>query len=574
MYVAGIFRVCPGRLAETQITLFGAAPETDGAARAAAYSGYGSRQQVGSPLAGQRARIRLDGQVIHVITQDGILWRTPPCPISPRPAAQTQGVRLARSPTATSVRVCGASLTAPLNVLGSTGLVVMGDDEEPSCAGNTITGPVTLTSNSSGVEFDHNTVNGLLTITRSTGTVPPPDTGSLVDVGNKVSGPGEHQLAASHAARPDLRGPGLAAGTTANRQVLTAREATRLEREVSRTGGKGIMNHITASGPASARRRRAVGAVSSWPWPRASWQAGAGRGGGRCGAVGGGGPLPGCGAGDQRRDRHRHLWLYRRRAVLDGSGGSEPDHVHPAPRAPWRVGVWRARRAGGGCHRLAAGQSGNGVPGSTPGRAAGSTTGPVRSTAAALEGAAAVTAATAPTSAAGPRWQLPGDQRRAVDGRRPRGSSGRAAGRQRRRPQRRLPPASAGRPVAPLRADAVDRGATGRAGGTVRICLRGAVHQARRPGARAVPDLLAGAARAAAAASRQRWHRLGRRATGLPGRASIQPGVQALGRHRTRRLPPRQIAPASPGSDQDPSAARMPISPGAGHHAMEEPHDR
>lgn len=39
--------------------------------------------QVGSPLAGQRARIRLDGQVMHVITQDGVLWRTLPCPISP-----------------------------------------------------------------------------------------------------------------------------------------------------------------------------------------------------------------------------------------------------------------------------------------------------------------------------------------------------------------------------------------------------------------------------------------------------------------------------------------------------------
>ncbi|MGD0377556.1 MAG: hypothetical protein ABSB01_23600 [Streptosporangiaceae bacterium] len=39
--------------------------------------------QVGSPLAGQRARIRLDGQVMHVITQDGVLWRTLPCPIPP-----------------------------------------------------------------------------------------------------------------------------------------------------------------------------------------------------------------------------------------------------------------------------------------------------------------------------------------------------------------------------------------------------------------------------------------------------------------------------------------------------------
>jgi hypothetical protein len=31
----------------------------------------------------QRARIRIDGHVMHVITQDGILWRTLPCPIPP-----------------------------------------------------------------------------------------------------------------------------------------------------------------------------------------------------------------------------------------------------------------------------------------------------------------------------------------------------------------------------------------------------------------------------------------------------------------------------------------------------------
>ncbi len=89
----------------------------------------------------------------------------------------------------TAVRVCGTSLTGPLTISGSTGLVVIGDDEGPTCAGNTITGPVSLTSNGGGVEFDNNTVNGPLTITHTTGTVPPPDTGSLVDVGNKVSGP-------------------------------------------------------------------------------------------------------------------------------------------------------------------------------------------------------------------------------------------------------------------------------------------------------------------------------------------------------------------------------------------------
>ena len=50
---------------------------------------------VGSPLAGQRARMRLDGQVMHVITQDGILWRTLPCPIPPGQRHKLQGVRLA-----------------------------------------------------------------------------------------------------------------------------------------------------------------------------------------------------------------------------------------------------------------------------------------------------------------------------------------------------------------------------------------------------------------------------------------------------------------------------------------------
>ena len=50
---------------------------------------------VGSPLAGQRARIRLDGQLMHVITQDGVLWRSLPCPILPGQRHRLQGVRLA-----------------------------------------------------------------------------------------------------------------------------------------------------------------------------------------------------------------------------------------------------------------------------------------------------------------------------------------------------------------------------------------------------------------------------------------------------------------------------------------------
>ena len=51
--------------------------------------------QVGSPQAGQRARIRLDGKLMHVITQDGMLWRTLHCPIPPGRRHRLQGVRLA-----------------------------------------------------------------------------------------------------------------------------------------------------------------------------------------------------------------------------------------------------------------------------------------------------------------------------------------------------------------------------------------------------------------------------------------------------------------------------------------------
>jgi hypothetical protein len=50
---------------------------------------------VGSPPAGQRARLRLDGQLMHVLTQDGVLWRTLPCPIPPGQRHRLQGVRLA-----------------------------------------------------------------------------------------------------------------------------------------------------------------------------------------------------------------------------------------------------------------------------------------------------------------------------------------------------------------------------------------------------------------------------------------------------------------------------------------------
>ena len=88
------------------------------------------------------------------------------------------------------VRLCGATINAPLTISGATGLVLIGgDDATGTCAGNTITGPVELTGNKGGVEFNGNTVNGPLTISGTTGTLPPPDPGSLHVSGNTVTGP-------------------------------------------------------------------------------------------------------------------------------------------------------------------------------------------------------------------------------------------------------------------------------------------------------------------------------------------------------------------------------------------------
>ncbi len=95
-----------------------------------------------------------------------------------------------RASGATVVRLCGSTLSGPLSVSGSTGLVLVGGDAATGpCAGNTISGPVSLTDNRGGVEFNRNQMSGPLTISGTTGTLPPPDTGSVHATGNTVSGP-------------------------------------------------------------------------------------------------------------------------------------------------------------------------------------------------------------------------------------------------------------------------------------------------------------------------------------------------------------------------------------------------
>jgi hypothetical protein len=110
--------------------------------------------------------------------------------VEPGGSIDIEGARVSGSLNAKGagvVKMCGATQDGSLSVSSSGGPVIVGDDEGAPCSGNTIVGPVAITSNTSGVEFDYNSVNGPLTITGNTGSVPPPDTGSVVAIGDTVT---------------------------------------------------------------------------------------------------------------------------------------------------------------------------------------------------------------------------------------------------------------------------------------------------------------------------------------------------------------------------------------------------
>ncbi len=95
-----------------------------------------------------------------------------------------------RSTAATSLRICSATIGGPFTAASTSGLVLIGDDDgSVACAGNTISGPASITGGTGGVEFDDNQVTGPLTITGNTGTLAPPDSGTVDATGNIVSGP-------------------------------------------------------------------------------------------------------------------------------------------------------------------------------------------------------------------------------------------------------------------------------------------------------------------------------------------------------------------------------------------------
>jgi outer membrane protein assembly factor BamB len=109
-------------------------------------------------------------------------------------ALWAQGAKISGAIYATganAIRVCASTVTSSLSgtITKTSGLIVIGDDDGAvGCGGNKISGLVKLSGNFGGVEFDGNAVSGSLTITGNTGTLPPPDTGTVDATGNKTSG--------------------------------------------------------------------------------------------------------------------------------------------------------------------------------------------------------------------------------------------------------------------------------------------------------------------------------------------------------------------------------------------------
>ena len=91
-----------------------------------------------------------------------------------------------RSSGAGTVSVCASSIAGPISVTGSTGFVLIGDagdDGAPGCGRDTISGPVTLSGNTAGVQLGGNTIHGPVSLTGNSG-----DPGTGVEA-NHVSGP-------------------------------------------------------------------------------------------------------------------------------------------------------------------------------------------------------------------------------------------------------------------------------------------------------------------------------------------------------------------------------------------------
>jgi hypothetical protein len=76
------------------------------------------------------------------------------------------------STEAVAITVCQSTLDGSLTVQRSSGYVLIGadPDDAATCAGNTIKGPLSLSSNTDGLEASANTVTGPVQVTRNSGS--------------------------------------------------------------------------------------------------------------------------------------------------------------------------------------------------------------------------------------------------------------------------------------------------------------------------------------------------------------------------------------------------------------------
>jgi hypothetical protein len=93
---------------------------------------------------------------------------------------------------AIGVGLCGATVSGTVSVVGSTGYVFIGGGTGTGCARTTISGPVTLSGNSGGVEVATSTVSGPVTVINNSGNGPVEQNGAFPPTevaGNKITGP-------------------------------------------------------------------------------------------------------------------------------------------------------------------------------------------------------------------------------------------------------------------------------------------------------------------------------------------------------------------------------------------------
>lgn len=86
----------------------------------------------------------------------------------------------------TGLRLCASQVGGSVNISGMTGVIVMGDagdDGTPACAGNNLSGSVSLTNNTGFLEFSANNVGGSVTVNNNTTTIlVPPENATATEL--------------------------------------------------------------------------------------------------------------------------------------------------------------------------------------------------------------------------------------------------------------------------------------------------------------------------------------------------------------------------------------------------------